>query len=56
MAIICGTDLSAASAGALEVACALAAQRGEHDVVLVHVTEDETGIETARIALDAKRG
>ena len=41
MAIICGTDLSAASAGALEVARALAAQRGEAEVILVYVVDDE---------------
>src|SRR5882757_2782415 len=44
MSIICGTDLSEASRRALEVACALASQRGEHEVVLVHVVEgDEAG-------------
>lgn len=35
MAIICGTDFSTASLGALAVARALAAQRGEPEVVLV---------------------
>lgn len=53
MSIICGTDLSAASAGALEVARALAAQRGDTDVILVYVIEDEGGAETARAKLDA---
>jgi nucleotide-binding universal stress UspA family protein len=43
MAIICGTDLSEASLGALEVARALAAQRGDRDVVLVHVADGEPG-------------
>jgi nucleotide-binding universal stress UspA family protein len=41
MSIICGTDLSQASLGALEVARALAAQHGDREVVLVHVAEGE---------------
>jgi nucleotide-binding universal stress UspA family protein len=53
MPIICGTDLSPRSAAALEVARALAAQRGEREVVLVYVVEDESHIERARAALDA---
>jgi len=52
MSIICGTDLSPASAGALEVARALAAQRGDREVILVHVAEDETLAAAARAALD----
>jgi nucleotide-binding universal stress UspA family protein len=43
MAIICGTDLSEASRGAFDVACALATQRGDDDVVLVHVVDGEPG-------------
>ncbi len=60
MAIICGTDLSAGGAGALEVACALAAQRGEPEVVLVHVVDGEerddrdSRLQLARAALDAQ--
>jgi nucleotide-binding universal stress UspA family protein len=54
MAIICGTDLSAASAGALEVARALAAQRGDPEVVLVYVIDDEDGAAAARTKLDAQ--
>ena len=54
MAIICGTDLSAASAGALEVARALAAQRGDAEVVLVYVIEDEDEAAAARTKLDAQ--
>ena len=54
MAIICGTDLSAASAGALEVARALAAQRGDAEVVLVYVIDDEDGAAAARTRLDAQ--
>jgi nucleotide-binding universal stress UspA family protein len=61
MAIICGTDLSEASAGALEVARALAAQAGESEVVLIHVIDPELGdgpersdaIEKARGELEA---
>lgn len=43
MSIICGTDLSQASRGALEVARALAARRGDREVVLVHVVDEEHG-------------
>lgn len=43
MSIICGTDLSEASGGALDVARALAAQRGDREVVLVHVVDTEAG-------------
>ncbi|HET7501143.1 MAG TPA: universal stress protein [Kofleriaceae bacterium] len=43
MPIICGTDLSEASRAALDVACALAMQRGELDVMLVHVADAEPG-------------
>ncbi len=43
MSIICGTDLSQASRGALDVARALAAQRGDREVVLVHVVDAEPG-------------
>nr|MBA3397592.1 universal stress protein [Deltaproteobacteria bacterium] len=48
MSIICGSDLSAASGGALEVAVALAAQRGDREVVLVHIVAPELGVEAAR--------
>jgi nucleotide-binding universal stress UspA family protein len=41
MSIICGTDLSEASSGALEVARALAALRGDLEVVLVHVVDGD---------------
>jgi nucleotide-binding universal stress UspA family protein len=41
MSIICGSDLSAASAGALEVALALARLRGDREVVLAHVVDPE---------------
>ncbi|MGE5185603.1 MAG: universal stress protein, partial [Acidobacteriota bacterium] len=54
MSIICGTDLSAASNDALEVARELAAQRGDRDVVLVHVVEDEADVPRARAALEAQ--
>jgi nucleotide-binding universal stress UspA family protein len=52
MSIICGTDLSPGSARALEVARALAGQRGDKDVVLVHVIDEEANPEQARRALD----
>jgi nucleotide-binding universal stress UspA family protein len=54
MSIICGTDLSAGSASALEVARALAAQRGDREVILVHVADDETKAASARSALDVQ--
>lgn len=54
MPIICGTDLSAASAGALEVARAFAAQRGDDEVVLVYVIEDEDDAIPARTKLEAQ--
>ena len=53
MPIICGTDLSAASSGALEVARALAVQRGDDEVVLLHIA-DPDGAERARSELDAQ--
>jgi len=55
MTIICGTDLSPASLGALDVARALAAQRGDDEMVLLHVA-DTAGNETMREeALDRAR-
>lgn len=55
MTIICGTDLSPASLGALDVARALASQRGDAEVVLLHVA-DTAGNETMREeALDRAR-
>lgn len=53
MSIICGTDLSAASLNALAVARALASQRGDDEVVLVHVVEEESKAAAARAALDS---
>jgi nucleotide-binding universal stress UspA family protein len=53
MSIICGTDLSPTSARALEVARALAGQRGDTDVVLVHVIDEDANASAARAALDA---
>src|SRR5690349_22241528 len=59
--IICGTDLSQASGGALEVAVAFAERRGDREVVLVHVVDPELGgsdsareqaLEDAQITLD----
>jgi nucleotide-binding universal stress UspA family protein len=58
MAIICGTDLSQASTGALAVARALAAQRGDTEVVLVHVVDAEPDsdveMDRLRARLDAQ--
>ena len=41
MSIICGTDLSTASAGALDVALAIGTLYGHRDVVLLHVVDEE---------------
>ena len=57
MSIICGTDLSQASSGALDVARALAAQRGDREVVLVHVAGEDLGdaeLDRLRERLDAQ--
>ena len=54
MAIICGTDMSDASNGALAVARALAAKRGDKEVVLVHVVASESAAPAARTAVDAQ--
>lgn len=53
MSIICGTDLSASSQNALDVARAFASVRGDDEVVLVHVVPSEAQAKTARAALDA---
>ena len=53
MPIICGTDFSPRSAAVVEVARALAAQRGEREIIVVHVIEDEGQAEAARAQLDA---
>jgi nucleotide-binding universal stress UspA family protein len=54
MPIICGSDLSAPAGDALAVACALARQRGEHEVILVHVVADESDAQAARTGVDAQ--
>jgi nucleotide-binding universal stress UspA family protein len=48
MSIICGTDLSAASAAALDVAVALARLAGHREVVLAHVVDPDVGGPVAR--------
>ncbi len=60
MTIICGTDLSPLSLGALDVALALASQRGDDEVVLLHVADTagnelvrEAALDKARAQLDA---
>jgi nucleotide-binding universal stress UspA family protein len=59
MTIICGTDLSPASAGALDVARALAGLRGDSELVLLHVADTagnevvrDEALEQARAQLD----
>jgi nucleotide-binding universal stress UspA family protein len=55
MSIICGTDLSAASASALDVALAFAKLRGESEVVLVHVADEDAkkpALEVSRAKLE----
>jgi len=57
MSIICGTDFSSASLGALDVAIALARLRGDREVVLVHVAADNAKpqvLEKSRRELDAQ--
>ena len=58
MSILCGTDLSDASSGTLDVACALAAARGDREVILVHVADPahagERELAAARTRLDAQ--
>jgi len=57
MSIICGTDLSDASSGALAVALAIGALRGDKEIVLVHVADDDTGdaaLAALRPKLDAQ--
>ena len=41
MSIICGTDLSEASGGALDVALALGKLRGDKEIVLVHSPDED---------------
>ncbi len=53
MSIICGTDLSPGSLHAVEVARALATQRGDTDFILVHVVEQEGDAAKGRVGLDA---
>jgi nucleotide-binding universal stress UspA family protein len=53
MPIICGTDLSPASDGALDVACAIARLRGDDEVILVHVAGSDA-TESSRARLDAQ--
>jgi nucleotide-binding universal stress UspA family protein len=54
MSIICGTDLSDAASRALSVAVALAAQRGDDDVMLVHVIEGDEGDAPERALSEAE--
>jgi nucleotide-binding universal stress UspA family protein len=64
MSIICGTDLSAASASALDVALALARLYRQREVVLAHIVDPELGgtaareraLEDARAVLDEQAG
>ncbi|MGE0547301.1 MAG: universal stress protein [Kofleriaceae bacterium] len=60
MPIICGTDLSEAGRGAVDVACALAGLRGGDSVVVIHAVDPDAPeaareqlLATARTALDA---
>jgi nucleotide-binding universal stress UspA family protein len=54
VAIICGSDFSAAASGALAVARALATQRGDREVVLVNVVADEADAPAARDSVEAQ--
>jgi len=53
MSIICGTDLTPGSMRAVDVARALAGQRGDKHIILVHVVANERDGEKGRAALDA---
>lgn len=53
MAIVCGTDFSAASLGAVAVARALAAQRGDTEIAVVCVVNAPDRIANAKTKLDA---
>lgn len=53
MSIICGTDLTPGSLRAVDVARALAGQRGDKHVILVHVVGNEREADKGRAALDA---
>ncbi|MBA2543309.1 MAG: universal stress protein [Deltaproteobacteria bacterium] len=55
MSIIVGTDISEAAGNALDVALALGKLRGDREVVLVHVAEDDddAALAAARPKLDA---
>ncbi len=57
MTILCGTDLTPASAAAFDVALAIARKRGDREVVLVYAADpDSGGVDAAREpALDAAR-
>jgi nucleotide-binding universal stress UspA family protein len=52
MRILCGIDFSAASAGTLEVARALAGQRGDRELLLVHLAADAHEAASARTQLE----
>jgi nucleotide-binding universal stress UspA family protein len=52
MPVLCTTDFSAASAGTLEVARALAAQRGDRELLLVHALDDHGDVAGARTQLE----
>src|SRR5689334_9473295 len=57
MAILCGSDLSPASASALDVGLALAKQRGDAGVLLVHVAPEnmkDSALDKTRRELDAQ--
>ena len=57
MSIICGTDLSPASASALTVAVALAKRKGDRELILVHVAAEQTkasALAASQRALDAQ--
>jgi len=55
MTILCGTDLTAASDGALDVARALAGLRGDDEVVLLHVANPAGNEVVREAALDSAR-
>jgi nucleotide-binding universal stress UspA family protein len=55
MKILCGTDLSDASDGALDVACALAIQRGDREILLLHIVEPDADLGDGAVLAESHR-
>jgi len=55
MKIVCGTDLTSASNAALDVACALAIQRGDRELALVHGAEPDADTGDGAVVAEVHR-